>query len=83
VRRNAARAAFAGREYDKALLRDLPSGVDPCGENGEFHSFVYDGPTFQRPVSVRIGKTVVRDGRYYADLLRGKDKPTAAMQAAN
>lgn len=74
-------AAFAGREYDEALLCDLPSGIDPCGENGEFHSFVYDGPIFQRPVPVRVGKTVVRDGRYYADLLSEKDKPAAAMQS--
>lgn len=60
---------FAGREYDEALLRDLPAGVDPCGENGEFHTFVFDGPIFRAPVSVRVGETVMRDGRYYADLM--------------
>jgi uncharacterized protein (TIGR00290 family) len=60
--------AFAGREYDEALLRDLPAGVDPCGENGEFHTFVFDGPIFRAPVSVQVGETVMRDGRYYADL---------------
>jgi uncharacterized protein (TIGR00290 family) len=60
---------FVGRAYDAALLEDLPSGVDPCGENGEFHSFVYDGPIFRKPVEVRVGEIVVRDGRYYADLL--------------
>ena len=60
--------AFAGREYDKALLRDLPAGVDPCGENGEFHTFVFDGPIFRALISVQVGETVMRDGRYYADL---------------
>lgn len=60
---------FVGREFDERLLDDLPAGIDPCGENGEFHSFVYDGPVFQRPVAVTVGETVIRDGRYYADLL--------------
>jgi uncharacterized protein (TIGR00290 family) len=60
---------FVGRAFDESLLIDLPAGVDPCGEYGEFHSYVYDGPIFQRPVAVRVGEIVVRDGRYYADLL--------------
>lgn len=60
---------FVGRAFDESLLADLPAGVDPCGEYGEFHSYVYDGPIFQRPVAVRVGEIVVRDGRYYADLL--------------
>jgi uncharacterized protein (TIGR00290 family) len=60
---------FVGRLYDEALLRKLRSEIDPCGENGEFHSFVYDGPIFKRPVSVRVGEIVMRDERYYADLL--------------
>ena len=60
---------FVGRAYDRELLRDLPDGIDPCGEYGEFHSFVYDGPNFKMPVKVRVGEIVVRDGRYYADLL--------------
>jgi diphthamide synthase (EF-2-diphthine--ammonia ligase) len=60
---------FVGRSYDLDLLRDLPPEVDPCGEYGEFHSFVYDGPIFSRPVSVEVGEIVIRDGRYYADLL--------------
>jgi uncharacterized protein (TIGR00290 family) len=60
---------FVGRLYDERLLADLPDGIDPCGEYGEFHSFVYDGPGFERPVPVVVGETVVRDGRYYADLV--------------
>jgi uncharacterized protein (TIGR00290 family) len=60
---------FAGREFDAALLRDLPAGVDPCGERGEFHTFAYAGPMFQRPVSVRSGEIVERDGFVFADLL--------------
>lgn len=62
-------AGFVGRPYDSKLLADLPPGVDPCGEHGEFHSFVYDGPVFRKPVEVRVGDIVTRDGRYYADLL--------------
>jgi len=61
--------SFAGRPIDAALIRDLPEGVDPCGENGEFHSFVYDGPIFQRPVGVAVGEVVARDVRYFADLI--------------
>ena len=60
---------FVGRPYDQDLLTALPPGTDPCGEYGEFHTFVYDGPIFRRPVAVRVGEIVVRDGRYYADLL--------------
>ena len=60
---------FAGRPIDVDLIRDLPDGIDPCGENGEFHSFVYDGPIFQRPVDVSIGEVVLRDVRYFADLV--------------
>ncbi|HEV2628009.1 MAG TPA: ATP-binding protein [Pseudolabrys sp.] len=62
-------ADFAGRRFDPALLGDLPAGVDPCGENGEFHSFVFAGPMLARPVPVRVGETVTRDGFAYADLL--------------
>lgn len=64
-------AGFAGRAFDQSLLDDLPPGIDPCGEYGEFHSFVYDGPIFKKPVTVRVGDIVVRDGRYYADLTPG------------
>ncbi len=63
---------FAGRAYDERLLDDLADGIDPCGEYGEFHSFVHDGPCFARPLDVIVGETVIRDGRYYADLLPGE-----------
>ena len=61
---------FAGREFDASFLSELPEGVDPCGENGEFHSFVYDGPMFRRPVPVRVGEIVEREGFVFADLQR-------------
>jgi uncharacterized protein (TIGR00290 family) len=60
---------FAGREFDLQLLSDLPQGIDPCGENGEFHSFVYAGPMFQAPIPIEVGETVLRDGFAFADLL--------------
>ena len=62
-------ASFAGRELDAAFFAGLPQGVDPCGENGEFHTFVCDGPIFHEPVRVRTGETVVRDGFCFCDLL--------------
>jgi len=62
-------AEFAGREWDAALLRDLPVGIDPCGENGEFHSFAYAGPMFRNPIPVITGERVERDGFVYCDLL--------------
>jgi uncharacterized protein (TIGR00290 family) len=62
-------ASFAGREFDRELLADLPPGVDPCGENGEFHTFAWDGPMFRRPVAVRGGEVVTREGFVFADLL--------------
>ncbi|CAN5543882.1 ATPase [soil metagenome] len=62
-------AEFAGRLYDRDFLAQLPAGVDPCGERGEFHSFVFDGPIFQEPVPVKVGEVVTRDGRCYADRL--------------
>jgi uncharacterized protein (TIGR00290 family) len=67
---------FAGRPLDLQFLHDLPAGVDPCGENGEYHSFVYDGPLFQKPVPVKVGSVVLRDSRYFADLLPGEDGGT-------
>ena len=62
-------ASFAGREYDAAFLDDLPPGIDPCGENGEFHSFVHAGPCFDRPVPCRVGEHVLREGFAFADLV--------------
>ncbi|HTR36158.1 MAG TPA: hypothetical protein VMH80_09665 [Bryobacteraceae bacterium] len=59
---------FAGRDFDAAFLADLPPTVDPCGENGEFHSFVYDGPMFAAPVPIRAGEVVERDGFVFADI---------------
>ena len=62
-------SSFAGRSFDNALLGALPPGIDPCGENGEFHSFVKAGPMFSRPIGVMVGETVEREGFAYADLL--------------
>ena len=62
-------ASFAGRKYDASLLDDLPPGIDPCGENGEFHSFVYAGPCFDRPVPCQVGEQVLREGFAFADLV--------------
>lgn len=56
---------FVGRLYDKQFLRELPCWVDPCGENGEFHSFVYDGPIFRERIAFKIGDIVLRDNRFY------------------
>ncbi len=63
-------ASFAGRSYDAELLADLPLDVDPCGENGEFHTFVTDGPGFRYPIRIERGETVIRQGVAYADLLQ-------------
>jgi uncharacterized protein (TIGR00290 family) len=65
-------AEFAGRELTTALLASMPSGIDPCGENGEFHSFVFDGPMFSEPLDIEMGEVVTRDGFVFADCrLRG------------
>jgi uncharacterized protein (TIGR00290 family) len=61
--------SLAGEEFDRALLARLPAGVDPCGENGEFHTFAWDGPMFRHPVPVRKGEVVSRDGFVFADLI--------------
>lgn len=60
---------FAGRDYDHDLLRALPAGVDPCGENGEFHTFVYDAPVFSSAIGVETGEIVERDGFVFADVV--------------
>jgi uncharacterized protein (TIGR00290 family) len=61
--------SFAGRELDEAFFRDLPPQADPCGENGEFHTFVFDGPIFHAPVPVRAGEIIERDSFVFCDLL--------------
>jgi uncharacterized protein (TIGR00290 family) len=65
--------SFAGRAFDRGLLEALPPDVDPCGERGEFHSFAWDGPMFDRPVPVAVGEVVHRDGFVFADLLPETD----------
>jgi uncharacterized protein (TIGR00290 family) len=61
--------SFAGRTFDAELLADLPPDVDPCGENGEFHTFVHAGPVFSAPIACRLGETVQRDGFVFCDVL--------------
>jgi uncharacterized protein (TIGR00290 family) len=60
---------FAGRTFDEQLLAELPGNVDPCGENGEFHTFCYAGPMFERPIPVRSGVSMERDGFVFSDLI--------------
>lgn len=60
--------SFAGRSYDEELLADLPASVDPCGENGEFHTFVHAGPIFKRPIACKRGDTIERDNFVFCDL---------------
>lgn len=62
--------SFAGRELDHRLLELLPESVDPCGENGEFHTFVYDSPVFSRPIEIESGIVVERDGFVFADVMK-------------
>jgi uncharacterized protein (TIGR00290 family) len=62
-------ASFAGRRYEERLLEELPPGVDPCGENGEFHTFVTAGPIFAEPIACETGEIVERDGFVFCDLL--------------
>lgn len=60
---------FCGREYDLAFLESIPATVDPCGENGEFHTFVYAGPIFSNEIPITKGEVVLRDGFYFADIV--------------
>lgn len=72
---------FAGREFDASFLADLPAGVDPCGEHGEFHTCVHGGPMFRKPLDVVPGEIVERDGFVFADLLlQKKDGPQRAQR---
>jgi uncharacterized protein (TIGR00290 family) len=66
---------FAGREWDRSLLRELPAGVDPCGENGEFHTCVYAGPMFTQPLALELGERVTRDPFAWTDLVRRSAVP--------
>jgi uncharacterized protein (TIGR00290 family) len=75
-------ASFAGRDFDAGLLAALPPGVDPCGENGEFHTFAWDGPMFRRAVPVRGGEVVTRDGFVFADLLPAEPVDSGQRTAA-
>ena len=70
--------AFAGRRFDHALLADLPAGIDPCGENGEFHTFVSAGPMFRAAIPVRCGDVVERDGFVFADMVPAEPIPVSA-----
>jgi diphthamide synthase (EF-2-diphthine--ammonia ligase) len=72
---------FAGRRFDTELLNELPAGVDPCGERGEFHTFVWDGPGFRSPIDVEIGQIVERDGFVFCDLSEPKETTASAAGA--
>ncbi len=75
--------SFAGREYDERLLAQLPDGVDPCGENGEFHTFVYDGPIFERPIAGEKGEVAEREGFVFCDLeARNQADPASTAPAS-
>jgi diphthamide synthase (EF-2-diphthine--ammonia ligase) len=67
---------FVGREFNEQLLSDFPPGIDPCGENGEFHTFVYAGPMFERDLPVELGEIVSRDGFVFADLSLSQNNVT-------
>jgi uncharacterized protein (TIGR00290 family) len=73
--------SFAGRSYDRQLLADLPPGVDPCGENGEFHTFVHAGPVFSKPIACSRGTVVERDGFTFCDVLPGCDQPALGTRS--
>jgi uncharacterized protein (TIGR00290 family) len=68
--------SFAGRELDESFFRDLPPQADCCGENGEFHTFVFDGPIFRSPIHVRTGEIVNRDGFIFCDIVEEMEKAT-------
>lgn len=74
-------AELAGREFDERLLAELPPECDPCGENGEFHTFVWDGPEFQRPLKIQVGETVERDSFVFTDVLPIESGEPSAPEA--
>ncbi len=69
---------FCGRAFDETLLADLPRDVDPCGERGEFHTFVWDGPGFSAPIAIETGETVSRDGFVFTDVVAAAGPPMEA-----
>jgi diphthamide synthase (EF-2-diphthine--ammonia ligase) len=69
---------FVGREFDSSLTSDLPPGVDPCGENGEFHTCVYAGPMFSQAIPIVTGERVLRDGFWFCDVLPATTAATAS-----
>ena len=71
---------FAGRAFDADLLADLPGSVDPCGENGEFHTFAWDGPMFRHPIPIELGEVVERDGFVFADLLPADERTDSTQR---
>ena len=70
-------SALAGKEYNALFLELVPASVDPCGENGEFHSFAFDGPMFKSAINIEVGETVSRDGLLFTDVLPGQHRTTA------
>jgi diphthamide synthase (EF-2-diphthine--ammonia ligase) len=68
--------SFAGRLFDHQLLDELPAAIDPCGENGEFHSFAFAGPMFSHPVGAKSGQILERDGFVFADILSESAAPS-------
>lgn len=75
-------ASFAGRDLDESLLDEFPPGIDPCGENGEFHTFVYDGPMFAHAIALQNGDTVTRDGFVFTDVLAPQESVGEAVALA-
>lgn len=76
-------SSFVGRTFDRDFLNDLPQNVDPCGENGEFHSFVYDGPIFKRKIEFELGEVVKRDDFYFQDLIPNKHCTDRALSRSS
>ncbi|MGB6770843.1 MAG: ATP-binding protein [Candidatus Dormiibacterota bacterium] len=71
-------ASFAGRDFDEGFLEDLPASVDPCGERGEFHTFVWDAPMYRKPIGCRTGEVVNRDGFIFCDVIAAECDPDHA-----
>jgi uncharacterized protein (TIGR00290 family) len=74
---------FVGRDFNEQLLSDLPSEVDPCGENGEFHSFVYAGPMFRHALPIEVGEIVTRENFVFADIALAADNKEAVLSGTS